>query len=248
VADEVPGMGKALTTAILLVAFPGKYGVWNSTSETSLRMLHVWPDAKRGAGLGERYRLMNEVQLELARRLEVDLWTLDALHWRVVQNGPEGVSTATVPLDDGGETPQRFALERHLHEFLWDNWGRMPLGKEWVLYAEPGDKDAGYEYATDIGRIDILAKHKTGKRWLVVELKRGQGSDDTVGQILRYIAWVRLHLADKGDQVEGLIVCHDVDASLRFAVSEIPHVSVMAYEVSFTLRPDAPIPQKAVLA
>jgi len=31
--DAVPGMGKAIVTAILQIVFPDKYGVWNNTSK-----------------------------------------------------------------------------------------------------------------------------------------------------------------------------------------------------------------------
>jgi hypothetical protein len=44
--DMVTGMGKGLATAILTVAYPDKYGVWNNTSEAALRKTGLW------AGLG----------------------------------------------------------------------------------------------------------------------------------------------------------------------------------------------------
>jgi len=239
VADEVPGMGKALITAILLVSYPAKYGVWNGTSEAALKMLKVWPQFDRGATFGARYIAVNQTLHQLAKDLSTDLWTLDALFFRVA--GPEdpGGSEPPPPTDQPSQDEaQRFGLERHLHEFLRDNWAKMPLGKEWNIYAEQGDEEAGYEYPTDIGRIDLLAKHRSKPRWLVVELKRAQTSDETVGQVLRYMAWVRRHLAQKAETVEGLIICHEADDRLRYAVSEIPNVSVHLYEVSFTLRPD----------
>jgi len=49
----VPGMGKALATAILVVAFPEKYGVWNKTSEESLRALEIWPEFQWGTSAGQ---------------------------------------------------------------------------------------------------------------------------------------------------------------------------------------------------
>jgi len=42
---------------------------------------------------------------------------------------------------------------------------------------------------------------RTVPRWLVVEHKRNQTSDQTVGQLLRYIGWVKRHLAEDGDVV-----------------------------------------------
>lgn len=244
VADEIPGMGKALITAIMIVTFPDKCGVWNNTSETSMKALKVWPEFDRGTSFGERYVQVNNVLLQLAKDLEVDLWTLDSLYWRLL---PENDQEEKPIINEGqiktepttAEDSQRFGLERHLHEFLRDNWDKTSLGKEWALYAEQGDPEAGYEYPTDIGRIDLLAKHKRKALWCVIELKRAQTSDDTVGQTLRYMAWVRKHLAENGEDVEGLIIAHEVDEKLRYAISETPKVKLQIYEVSFTLRVDS---------
>lgn len=78
---EAPGMGMAKLSAILLVAYPEKYGVWNGTSEKALSYLGLWPILARGATTGERYVAVNQVLHDLARKLEIDLWTLDALWW-----------------------------------------------------------------------------------------------------------------------------------------------------------------------
>ena len=43
---------------------------------------------------------------------------------------------------------QRFALERHLHEFLADNWAKTVLGQEWMIHSEPGEPEKGYKYPT----------------------------------------------------------------------------------------------------
>jgi len=133
------------------------------------------------------------------------------------------------------ECEQRFGLERHLHEFLRDNWNHVELGRDWVLYQEPGDEEAGYEYPCDVGRIDLLAKHRNEPRWLVVELKRNQTSDQTVGQLLRYIGWVKRHLAKDGEQVHGMIICREADNALRYALSTLQNVELRRYRVEFHL-------------
>lgn len=84
---EAPGMGTAKLSAILQVAYPEKYGVWNGTSQKALSSLGLWPTFARGATTGERYVAVNQVLHDLARRLEIDLWTLDALWWVLVVDG-----------------------------------------------------------------------------------------------------------------------------------------------------------------
>ncbi|WP_263787974.1 endonuclease NucS domain-containing protein [Salinibacter grassmerensis] len=244
---HVKGMGKATATAILQVARPEDCGVWNSTSAHGLKALGVWPQFERGATFGERYARINEVLLRLADAVGTDLWTLDAL-WGVVdekegpspnlefdgESGEEGEE-----INDevsGGEAAARFGLEQYLQEFLRDNWGKTELAGEWSLYAEEGEPEAGFEYPVKVGYIDLLAEHREEDRWLVIELKRGQGSDGAVGQVLRYMGAVRRELADGEDTVEGLIIAHEASDRLRYAVGETSSVGLQLYDVDFHLR------------
>lgn len=75
----VSGLGKGLATAILLLAYPDRYGVWNNTSEAALKYLGIWPEFSRGMTLGKRYDAVNEILKKLSDDLKVEHWTLDAL-------------------------------------------------------------------------------------------------------------------------------------------------------------------------
>jgi hypothetical protein len=243
VVSSVPGMGRAVVTAILLVAYPEDYGVWNNTSEGALKSLGLWPTFDRGESFGGRYLKVNSVLRELAQTLGTDLWTLDATMWFVARDTQEGDDPAR-PLPQGSDDvaapsagDQRFGLERHLHEFLRDNWDRTSLGQEWALYTEDGDEEAGFEYPCGaVGRIDLLARHRTEPKLLVVELKRGQGSDATVGQVLRYMTYVRKHVAQPGEEVRGLVIAQEADDSLRYALAAVPDVELQLYQLQFSLR------------
>lgn len=114
-----------------------------------------------------------------------------------------------------------------------DNWDATELGKEWKLYEYQGDPEAGYEFPCKVGRIDLLAKHRTEPRWLVVELKRDQSTDITLGQVLRYMGWVQTDHSESGEQVEGLIISHSNDENLLYALKAVPSVNVLLYEVKF---------------
>ncbi len=241
-APTVKGMGRGVMTAVLLIAYPDKYGVWNNTSEQALKSLGLWPQFSWGESFGSRYVKLNALLGDLAQALGVDFWTLDAAFYGVVgpppgdTSPPEDVPEDEQPPTQQPVTPQRFGLERHLHEFLRDNWDRTSLGMEWALYGDEGADDPGYEYPCAVGSIDLLAKHRTEPAWLVVELKRAQGSDVTVGQVLRYMGWVKQHLAQPGDRVQGLVIAHESDAKLQYALLAAPGVDLMHYEVQFSLR------------
>lgn len=232
VVKTIVGVGKALASALLVVAFPKKYGVWNSTSEASLRNLKIWPEFQRGMTLGHRYAQVNDLLLELAADLQVDLWELDGLLWAALL--PES-ETEALKAELVSPADQAFVLEKYLQEFMFSNWDCLALGQEWALYSADGDAEAAVEFPTDIGRIDLLAKHRTEARWLVVELKRDQTSDATVGQVLRYMGWVQEKLAAPGELVEGLIVARAPDQKLKYALSRVNDVSMQVYSIDFSL-------------
>lgn len=246
--DMIPGMGKNVASAILLISHPERYGVWNNRSEANMKALGIWPTFERGESFGSRYVKVNEILLQLQDALKIDLWTLDALWYYLDQTNldrtSEGNVNGDIVTDDVIEKEQRFGLERHLHEFLRDNWDQIEIGKEWELYSEPGDEEAGYEYPCDIGRIDLLAKNRNKPCWLVVELKRNQTSDQTVGQVLRYMGWVKQNLAEEGEDVRGMIICRTAEPALHYALSTLSSVDLRLYEVEFKLKLPLPLPKK----
>lgn len=134
------------------------------------------------------------------------------------------------------EDPGTFAMEKHLQDFLIENWAQCPLGKKFDIYED--ENGSGREYQTDDkGRIDILAISKDKKTLLVVELKKGRASDVVVGQTMRYIGYVQEMLAENGQQVRGAIIALEDDIKLRRAL--IPVASLIdfyLYEITFKLR------------
>jgi restriction system protein len=140
---------------------------------------------------------------------------------------------AVIATDPDIEDPAAFAMEKHLEEFL-TNWNQTILSKDYSIYEEDGEI-VGQQYATDAGPIDVLAVSKDGKRLLVVELKRGRASDVVVGQVLRYMGFVKEQLAEPNQTVEGIIIALEDDKKLRWALAAVPSVSFYRYEVSFKL-------------
>jgi hypothetical protein len=141
------------------------------------------------------------------------------------------------PASDEELTPQQsaeFVLEAHLEEFLVGNWKSIRWGRSLEIWNSP-DGQSGHQFSTPIGRLDFLCTDTQTGALVVVELKRGRPSDKVVGQAARYIGYVRTHLAAPGQPVEGLIVAHDADEALRYAVAAFPGLQLMTYEVTFQL-------------
>lgn len=136
--------------------------------------------------------------------------------------------------DETVEDASVFALEKHLEDFLVHNWSYTALGKKYDIYEHDGEV-IGQQYPSDTGPIDILAVSKDRKEILVVELKRGRISDVVVGQIQRYMGYVKDELAEKNQKVTGVIVALEDDIRLRRALSVTQNISFMTYEVKFKL-------------
>jgi restriction system protein len=129
-----------------------------------------------------------------------------------------------------------FILEAHLEAFLAGNWKSINWGRL-LRICEGPDGKSGHQFVTPIGRLDFLCIDQVTDALVVVELKRGRPSDMVIGQIARYMGYVRSHLAMPGQAVEGLIVSHEADDALRYAVAAFPVLAVMTYEVTFELSP-----------
>ena len=68
-----------------------------------------------------------------------------------------------------------------------------------------------------------------------MELKRNQSTDQTVGQALRYVGWIKKHLAQNGQSVEALIIAHTVEKEAYYAVLTLPNFRMMTYAMEFRL-------------
>jgi hypothetical protein len=237
--DKVNGLGKGTATGILTVAYPDVYGVWNNTSESAMREIGIWPDFEHGDSIGAKYAKVNAVLSRLKTDLATDFWTLDAVWWSIldpVGSANDQVDASQSPMDVQSESANRFGLERQLENFLLENWDHTDLGNDWAIYSTEDEPEAGNQFPTDVGRVDILAVHKREPKMLVIELKRDQSTDATVGQVLRYIGWVEKHLAQpNGKTVEGLIIAHELDNTALYALSTLHHVNFMTYEIEFRL-------------
>lgn len=246
VRGMIDGFGRAVVSAILQVAHPQKYGVFNNLSEEGLRELGLFPGDESpefaALSLGRQYVEVNRVLGELARKYSVSLWALDTALGGL-GSGEDSEPLPSLPAEETqpkgpleGEGPaERFALERHLEDFLVENWEQTPLNATLEILSESRGELTGEQFPTGIGRIDLLCRNKDGSGYTIIELKLGQTGDETVGQVQRYMGWVKKNLAKDGQSVKGLIICREADEKLMTALVVVPNVEVFTYEVRFSL-------------
>lgn len=127
----------------------------------------------------------------------------------------------------------QFLLEKDLQSYLARNLDVIEPGLR--LYVDESEAITGIEVEAGGRRIDILAIDRNNSL-VVIELKVSKGYDRVVGQLLRYVNWVRKELADPGQRVRGIILCRHMSEDLRLACAGIPNVELFEYELSVTVR------------
>jgi hypothetical protein len=128
------------------------------------------------------------------------------------------------------QAASEFAYESDLRDFLAKNLS--VIEPELQLYQEEGI--TGVEFPAGGRFIDILAVN-ADKQFVVIELKVSKGYDRVVGQLLRYMAWIREHHAEPGQGVRGIIAAREISDDLRLACSYLSDVSLYEYELSVKL-------------
>jgi len=131
------------------------------------------------------------------------------------------------------ESQTEFALETHLEEFIYQNWEKINWGSDLELYET--EEQNGRQFPAGTWSIDFLAIDKSTNDFVVIELKKGKTSDATVGQLLRYISWVKENVTNGAQNVRGIIIAKEVDDALKYAVKNLGNVGIKTYKVDFQL-------------
>ena len=141
-------------------------------------------------------------------------------------NSTNGDKTKT----EGNEDKNEFAYEKDLQNFLSKNLHLIEPGLK--LFED--EEINGIEYPVGGRYIDILAIDKNNN-YVVIELKVSRGYDRVVGQLLRYVAWVKKNQAEKGQIVRGIIIAREISEDLSLASDGLSNVELFEYQLSITL-------------
>ena len=172
---------------------------------------------------------------------EAKLYQLDGHRFRlyVPQRDPEPLPNGrprpdapeAIEEDEALDGDGRFAYESDLRDVLARNLAIIEPGLQ--LYEDEGI--TGVEFPVGGRFADILGVDSQG-RLVVIELKVSRGYDRVIGQLLRYMAWIREHQAEAGQGVRGMIIAREISEDLRLACSSIPDIELFEYELAVALR------------
>jgi hypothetical protein len=236
----IRGVGKGLATSFLLDYDPNRYAVWNNRVNAGLQALGRFPIRQRGETWGETYvKILNETErIRQTAPSPYDNYLDVDLLYHIVAADPEGL-TALKKADgtfETGEGESRLTAESHLEDLLVENFGS--IFPDLSLYQDSDNN--GKQYSTDIGDIDLLATDKKGD-FVVMELKLDKPSDSVVGQLQRYMGWVKQHLANKGENVRGVIIAKDLDKKLKYALSVTKDIEFCRYRIRIEVESARPM-------
>lgn len=129
------------------------------------------------------------------------------------------------------EPLREFAYEKDLQNFLAKNLALIEPGLQ--LYEDEGIN--GLEFPVGGRFIDILAVDSSNN-YVVIELKVSKGYDRVIGQLLRYMAWIKLHHAEPIQEVRGIIIAREISEDLLLACSSIKDIELLEYQLAVSLR------------
>ena len=142
----------------------------------------------------------------------------------------QSADTENADAEDAVE-PTEFAYESDLRNFLAKHLEKIESGLR--LYEDEGI--TGIEFPVGGRFIDILALDSKND-FVVIELKVSRGYDRVVGQLLRYMGWIKKKQAEPAQNVRGVIVARDISEDLQLACSEIPNVKLFEYQLEVSLK------------
>ena len=111
--------------------------------------------------------------------------------------------------------------EKYYQKLIHRNFKK--IFPEFKYYDEEYQNTHEGHYSCEVGEMDFLGLDQKGN-FVVIELKVGT-SDKNLGQICRYMGWVKENLCEGSQKVRGIIIGENDDFKLDYAIKIVPNVS-----------------------
>lgn len=134
--------------------------------------------------------------------------------------------------EKGQEKERAEALEEHYQKLIHRNFQK--LFENYRYFDEEFQNAHEGHYSTeDAGTMDFLCSDGSDN-FVVIELKR-KSTDITVGQLCRYMGWVKENLAEEEQKIYGLIISESKDTRLEYAIKVVPNVEIKQITLNVTI-------------
>jgi len=146
-----------------------------------------------------------------------------------IADGDDGSGAVWRPDEDDDRI--RFDVrESQVRDYLHEHWKSTLLNAHWVQ-----DERSPEVHAGKAGRMDLFAKSKNGKTYLVVEIKRYQADVNAYYQVVRYMEWVQRNRKD-AKKVIGYLIAESADSDLRSKLRLDRSVHFYSYRIDVSLK------------
>lgn len=239
-SKHINGIGKGLASAFLMDFDAEKYCIWNNKTEMGFRTLDWELPYKSNDEYGVKYlKVINQLKVlrdDIGSGLNLNFDDVDNfLHWVAAEDegkiavknilGVEGLSEAGVYLD----APE----EKFVQKLMEKNFDAVFSDLNLKLYEDNPDQN-GFQYTTPVGKLDFLTVDKTNGDFVVVELKIGRVHDAALGQIQRYMGYVKEELAGDNN-VRGILLGEEMDDKTRYALIIAPSIEFKKYRLNIKI-------------
>lgn len=239
-SKHINGIGKGLASAFLMDFDAEKYCIWNNKTGMGFRALDWELPYKSSDEYGIKYfKIINQLKVlrdDIGSGLSLNFDDIDNfLHWVAAEDegkiavknilGVKSLSEAGVYLD----APE----EKYVQKFMEKNFDAVFSDLNLKLYEDNPDQN-GFQYVTPVGKLDFLTVDKTNGDFVVVELKIGKVHDAALGQIQRYMGYVKKEMA--GDKtVRGILLGEEIDDKTNYALLIAPTVEFRKYRLNIKI-------------
>lgn len=224
-AENLKGVARAFLGKVLSIYFPNTFLTIYGHQDIFLEKIYI--DYKPETYGIELYLRNNYLLLELknkyASNLSNDEFTYMLYEIFGIEKSKPGISI--------NEVEKIEALEvQHYQSLIHRNFKNLFKGKLKYYDLDRQNEKNGHFYTEEIGVMDFLAVDSNNDL-VVIELKR-ESTDVTLGQILRYMGWVKKNLCKDNQKVRGVIIAESKDNRLEYALTVIPHVEFKKMKLS----------------
>ncbi len=216
-AETIKGVSRSLVGKILAIYFPDIFiTIYGLQDEILERIYENYkPQFPNGV---ELYFRNNYLLLQLKKKYAPHMTNDEFSHflWKIY--GLLKKKQKKIQTDEKID-----ALEtQHYQTLIHRNFKILFRGK--LKYYDPERQNEKYgRFDTqEVGEMDFLAVDEKNN-FVVIEIKR-HSTDKTVGQILRYMGWVKKNLCKNHQSVRGLIIAESKDNRLDYALIHVPNV------------------------
>lgn len=237
---HIDGIGRAFASAFLMDSNLQNYCIWNNKTEMGLSVLGWDIPYQSSDDVGIKYiRILEELKKlkdDFGSELELDFDDVDIfLHW--IAADEEGKNAIKNMVGESDLTEVGIYLEapgeRFIQQLIKPNFDSVFAPLSLKLYDADPDQ-TGAQFNTPIGIIDFLALDKNTGDFIVIELKIGKANEYAIGQILKYMGYVKEELA--GDKhVRGIILAEDIDDKAKYTLTMVSSIEFRRYRLNFQL-------------